>query len=264
MYADDGIFLLDYKVSPFTGEVISKLAKYGIFISYKLKKNGTPSSGFVDVLTFLGITWNSVDDTLRVGERWIKRELVSRKTLLGIVWNGYGGQTIDGHWDINPNSLMYRRHRTLTWGNFVLFWKWFFGVTRVQRCRFKFFDWQVESSRACGWMMRLRMAGSCRKVEKMSLNRKFPCPGAEIRMTFGIVKAFGFYYWSVYKLTRGYRPDMSIWEVIDWETRERLYNQWYGGAPLYTIEVFDNWRTGEINSFPTWWRTTMEASASTD
>jgi hypothetical protein len=142
------------------------------------------------VLTFLGITWCSETDKILLENQWISRDLVGKRTLLKLTEGGYSKNLAIRPWDIIKNSYMYRNSKTWTWENLSLGLMWLKGKPQIMRRGINFFDWIHESSKCCGELLKLRMAGSSRKFKKIKLNKKFPFYGEAKRMTFGITKIF--------------------------------------------------------------------------
>jgi retron-type reverse transcriptase len=110
MYADDGI-LFTNNMNDIRELRTDEAINNGIVIADKLKKDGTPSSGFIrDIVKFLGHEYSMKDKTLLLNGAWIPIESIDEKEYKTIFGKTkYSDAPIkDWRWFINVDSWMYK------------------------------------------------------------------------------------------------------------------------------------------------------------
>lgn len=85
------------------------LAKYGIILSDKYKKDGTKATRIVDdnKVKFLGLTWDPVEDMILIDGVWKDRRKTSAKEIQVAVWHAYEGQGRPWRWETKQDSALY-------------------------------------------------------------------------------------------------------------------------------------------------------------
>lgn len=86
----------------------AELAAYGIVLSDKKKKDGNPATGVVnDEVTFVGLTWDPIEDMVLIDGIWKDRKKVSVKELQVAVWSAYEGRGKPWRWETKYDSLLF-------------------------------------------------------------------------------------------------------------------------------------------------------------
>lgn len=177
LYADDGV-LVEKNERILSENQIEILEAYGMFFSKKLKKDGTPSNGWVDKLTFLGITWDLRQDKILVKDIWLSRKLVNWNLLVSMMEDQYKKQK-SGKWSININAYLLNIHKVWSRENYINFWNWLWRGSRVWRFGLLFIDYVKESSICCHELFKEDWIGGGKKRRPKAKISKFVFEGQE-------------------------------------------------------------------------------------
>lgn len=222
MFADDGVVICNKRLQPFNFLIKKRWSEFGMIISDKVKKDGTESAKFTDILHFLGMTWDSIDDKILVGENWVKRTEVTNRMINMVIQNGYEGENKSKTWKwiIKGKSLMINLSlkRSTSWHNLIL---WILRHPMIVRKGFEFLDAQVESTRACLHLI-MYWPTNVNTKRRTSLWTKFAWYGPEL---------YGNWDGILAKDDRGVinfapfiadRPNITWQEIKDREARNRM------------------------------------------
>ena len=120
MYADDGIMLSDDRKA--IEDVLRdyKLPYAGIFFSNKIRKDGSPASGYVesDIIHFLGAEIDFFEGIISTekGSCYFESPL---RYLMKILWSNYGDTVKEWKWEDIPQSYLEKYLRSRSLGHWI-------------------------------------------------------------------------------------------------------------------------------------------------
>lgn len=177
LYADDGV-LVEREEKELSENQVEILEAYGMFFSKKLKKDGTPSNGWVDTLNFLGISWDIRQDKILIGALSISRRMMNWNLLVHLMEDPYVPKK-SGKWSININAYVLNIHRIWCKENLINLMNWLGRKGRVWRFGVLFIDYVKESSICCHELFKEDWIGGGKRRRPKATISKFAFEGRE-------------------------------------------------------------------------------------
>lgn len=81
-----------------------------------------------EILTYLGMSWNSRTDEILVKEKWIPRKLLSDNSIKNLVWKNYQNGNKEWKWKIHRNSWLIEHGLNDIWT--MEYWRCFYNWIR--------------------------------------------------------------------------------------------------------------------------------------
>jgi len=249
LYADDGIIMSKERID-LTQEQIDMLDNWGLVLSKKVKKDGTPSCRWIeDEFTFLNIHYSISRDAFLIEDspdkfKWIPSRLMTDN----LFWRDleiYAGNE-DWEWEIDSDCYALHRKSVSSLSNWLLMKRWIEGSKMVRRCGLLFIDVQKESS-----LSSMRLLSKERKrtrspysIKMIQMHRKYLVPFTRLhKVPMPLPSIQAVYPYPEY--LDPIRIEPTIWYRIDQEKRQFVLHQVFGLAAFNEMNL-TSWRNNTM------------------
>lgn len=249
LYADDGIIMSREKTD-LTEEQINMLSDWGLVLTSKMKKDGTPGCKWIDdVFTFLGIIYSVKRDAFYVKRPskdpnkdfdwvWIPSNQMTDDMFWEDLTNEY--ERKEWSWKIDPKCYALSGRSSTSISNWQLMQRWINGSKMIQRCGMMFIDIQKESSNSSAKLLISEKRRAVKyAIKNVKMLDKYELPYQKTYIAPLLLPTLKLLKEGLYEgVSRSdlFNPtiikDMSLWLSMDLNKRDMMYEKVYGWYKL--------------------------------